>query len=85
MNIKTSDMADQRSELIVVGEHTLAVREAGKPFAGVLATTDFLTRTGENIHLGIKSVRLASEADFDRFRVQFESFKNQPSLFKFTS
>ena len=79
----------ERTKLVVVDEHTLGYIDPEQPdYAGVLhasilkGATFCVPASIEPILIKHKKVRLASENDFNDFRVSFKGFDNE-QLYEF--
>jgi len=74
---------DDKLELIVIDEHTLAYRKPNSDSAQILHASILKGSPNNNnsgsIYIGsLNKVRLATEQDFDSFRVVFDGYKNDP-------
>lgn len=72
----------ERIKLIVIDEHTLGYQIADRSTAGILASSVILgspmpSALDTTITLAGKKVRLASEKDFEKFRVSFKGYENK--------
>ncbi|MEO2050277.1 MAG: hypothetical protein ABGX00_00820 [Allomuricauda sp.] len=76
-------MAQEKIKLVVIDEHTLGYifpelpNSAGILRASILRGSNF-NDMGGSISLHGATVRLASEKDFDDYRVVFDGYKNSP-------
>jgi len=72
-------MTTDKIKLIVIDEHTLAY-SISDSMAGILRTSVLKGSNFneyDNVSLDGHKVRLASEKDFDNFRVSFKGFDNK--------
>lgn len=71
----------EKIRLVVINENILAYSISGSKSYGVLHASVLRGATC-NPHSGFhqepESIRLATEKDFDEFRVHFEGYKNDP-------
>jgi hypothetical protein len=85
---KVMETTNEKIKLVVLEENTLGYILPELPnYVSILHTStlrgSYYNGMGSSIYLGNKPIRLASEKDFDNFRVCFDGYKKRPQEYEF--